>query len=90
MMNRFHTRFLGGLLVALLCLLAGASAVEAQSAQSIIRYETVHNPVVGRYGMAVSQNGLATEVGQRILQRGGNAVDAAVAMGFALAVTLPR
>ncbi len=40
--------------------------------------------------MVVSQNSIATGVGQGILARGGNAVDAAVAVGFALAVTLPR
>jgi gamma-glutamyltranspeptidase/glutathione hydrolase len=40
--------------------------------------------------MVVSQNSIATQVGQAILARGGNAVDAAVAVGFALAVTLPR
>ncbi len=40
--------------------------------------------------MVVSQNSIATSVGQGVLARGGNAVDAAVAMGFALAVTLPR
>ena len=39
--------------------------------------------------MVVSQNSIATTVGQDILARGGNAVDAAVAIGFALAVTLP-
>ena len=40
--------------------------------------------------MVVSQNFHATEVGYEILSKGGNAVDAAVAVGFALAVTLPR
>ncbi|MGB7451433.1 MAG: gamma-glutamyltransferase [Lysobacterales bacterium] len=58
--------------------------------QPIIRYNSIHHPVKGRFGMVVSQNSIATSVGQGVLARGGNAVDAAVAMGFALAVTLPR
>jgi len=58
--------------------------------QAIIRYDSIHHPVEGRFGMVVSQNALATQVGQDILAKGGNAVDAAVAVGFALAVTLPR
>ncbi len=40
--------------------------------------------------MVVSQNTHATEAGYEILSKGGNAIDASVAVGFALAVTLPR
>jgi gamma-glutamyltranspeptidase / glutathione hydrolase len=40
--------------------------------------------------MVVSQNALASEIGAQVLRDGGNAVDAAVATGLALAVTLPR
>jgi len=46
--------------------------------------------VLARNGMVVSQEKRATEIGVEILKTGGNAVDAAVAVGFALAVTLPR
>jgi len=44
---------------------------------------------VGLNGMVVSSNDLATQVGVDILKNGGNAIDAAVAVGFALAVTHP-
>ncbi|MCI1243746.1 MAG: gamma-glutamyltransferase [Acetobacter fabarum] len=46
-------------------------------------------PVPGQHGMAVSAQKLASEVGARILAKGGNAADAAVAMGYALAVVYP-
>ncbi|MEM8496613.1 MAG: gamma-glutamyltransferase [Pseudomonadota bacterium] len=61
-----------------------------QSSGAVLRYDSVHHPVIARRGMVVSQNELATKVGQQILADGGNAVDAAVGVGFALAVTLPR
>ncbi len=47
-------------------------------------------PVVAAHGMVSSQEARATRVGVDILKAGGNAIDAAVAVGFALAVTLPR
>ncbi len=72
-----------------LALLLAWQPVFAQT-QAIIRYDSIHHPVVAAGGMVVSQNEAASEVGRRILLAGGNAVDAAVAMGFALAVTLPR
>jgi gamma-glutamyltranspeptidase/glutathione hydrolase len=46
--------------------------------------------VVAHHGMVVAQEARAAKVGAAILERGGNAVDAAVATGFALAVTYPR
>ena len=47
-------------------------------------------PVIGTQGMVSSQEAIATKVGVNILKQGGNAVDAAVAVGFALAVTYPQ
>jgi gamma-glutamyltranspeptidase / glutathione hydrolase len=45
--------------------------------------------IPGRYGMVVAQERHAANIGVDILNRGGNAVDAAVAVGFAMAVTFP-
>jgi gamma-glutamyltranspeptidase/glutathione hydrolase len=48
-----------------------------------------NNAVVGKNGMVVSVDEYASQVGIEILKKGGNAVDSAVAVGFALAVTFP-
>ena len=65
------------------------SLAQTQGA-GVIRYGDVRHPVRDREGMVVSSNILASEVGARVLADGGNAVDAAVAVGFALAVVRPR
>jgi gamma-glutamyltranspeptidase / glutathione hydrolase len=46
--------------------------------------------VVAQHGMVVAQERIAAGIGADVLKRGGNAVDAAVATGFAMAVTYPR
>ncbi len=69
---------------------ARPSASAVGSGGDIVNYGQIHQPTVGRGGMVVSQSALATEVGVQILRDGGNAVDAAVAVAFAEAVTLPR
>ncbi|EHN67067.1 gamma-glutamyltransferase [Comamonas testosteroni] len=50
----------------------------------------VFHPVIAKNGMVASEQELATQIGVDILKAGGNAVDAAVAVGFALAVALPN
>lgn len=81
------------LAAGLVCGLAtGPVAAQSGSVQTgpILSGDDRFHPVVARGGMVSSQEALASGVGRDILARGGNAVDAAVAVGFALAVTLPR
>ncbi len=67
------------MLAALALLAIAAPAALAQRA-----------PIEAEHGMVVSANRLASQVGADVLKRGGNAADAAVATGIALAVAFPR
>lgn len=61
--------------------------------QAAARYDSskdIFHPIYATQGMVASEQELATQIGVDILQQGGNAVDAAVAVGFALAVVLPN
>ena len=67
-----------------------ASNADTSTLIPIIDYKERFLPVIARSGMVVGPEQLAAEVGAQILRQGGNAIDAAVASGFALAVTYPR
>ena len=72
----------------LVTLLIGSVNLSAQV--SYIDYLSPFHPTIGQSGMVVSQNQASSDIGIQILDMGGNAVDAAVAVGFSLAITLPR
>ncbi len=76
------------------CFLLPAAAPAQESripaAQGFATQGFVAQGVLAQNGMVVAQEARAARIGNDILQKGGNAVDAAVAVGFALAVTYPR
>src|ERR1700675_2347879 len=77
-------------LLSTIALLLSAYAVAQPLLESTRATIPPVTPVVARNGMVVAQESRAARIGIDILDRGGNAVDAAVAVGFALAVTYPR
>jgi gamma-glutamyltranspeptidase/glutathione hydrolase len=79
-------------LAAIALLLCGPVLAQDSPAERmpIIDFQTRFLPSVAANGMVVSPEQLAADIGVDMLRRGGNAVDAAVATGFALAVTYPR
>lgn len=67
------------------------TAPSAQAATHNYDYEmNVFRPVEAKNGMVATEQHLASQIGLEILKKGGNAVDAAVAIGFSLAVSLPN
>ena len=52
-------------------------------------FAVLHDPVVARHGMVASTSGIASRVGADVMKKGGNAVDAAVAVALTMAVTWP-
>lgn len=80
-------------LCSLLAFLPARAAQPIPTAIPAVHYDLTYDivsPVQAKNGMVASEQELATQVGLDILRRGGNAVDAGVAVGFALAVVLPN
>lgn len=82
--------YLRKLVLAVSALVLALPVPAVAQSRHLLEYPSIHSPIVGTRGMIVSQNAIASEVGAQIMRDGGNAIDAAVAIGFALAVTLPR
>src|SRR2546423_7321002 len=85
-MTRF-TRTLASL--ALACLVFAAPLHSLPSHEVDVVLAASREPVRARHGIVASTNEVASQVGVGIMKRGGNAVDAAIAVAFALAVTHP-
>ena len=66
------------------------SFAQEQSSEPLFEYSEINHPVIGSKGMVASHNALSSEITAEIMRNGGNAIDAGAALGFALAVTLPR
>lgn len=85
------TRLTGrsGCLRAFIMTLSLSTLTTPVFSQAILEGERFH-PASANHGMVATSHTLATEVALKVLEDGGNAVDAAVTAGFALAVTQPR
>ncbi len=83
--------YIRGLLILVCVLLLAPQAVAQGTATKTLASTALKSQtVIGSNGMVVTEEARATGIGVEILKKGGNAVDAAVAVGFALAVTFPN
>jgi gamma-glutamyltranspeptidase / glutathione hydrolase len=80
---------LASILLVVACCVPAAAQEQRRGFYTPPASDTIH-AVVAEHGMVVAQEKIAARLGADVLRRGGNAVDAAVATGFALAVTYPR
>src|SRR5690606_25202445 len=80
---------LPALLLAPLAACAPTSAPERVASGFVAGDPAAGVPARAQHGMVVSASAIASEVGAQVLRDGGNAIDAAIATGFALAVTYP-
>jgi gamma-glutamyltranspeptidase / glutathione hydrolase len=77
------------LLIAAFAILFANLPASAQDRSVPPPADRIHT-VAAEHGMVVAQEKIAAQIGGDILRQGGNAIDAAVATGFAMAVTYPR
>jgi gamma-glutamyltranspeptidase / glutathione hydrolase len=82
-------RILAGLMLLVACGIPAAAQEQRRSSYTPPAAGTFH-AVRAEHGMVVAQEKIAAQIGADVLKRGGNAVDAAVATGFAMAVSYPR
>src|SRR5882724_510933 len=80
---------LATILLVVACCVPAAAQEQRRGYYTPPASDAIH-AVVAEHGMVVAQEKIAARLGADVLRRGGNAVDAAVATGFALAVTYPR
>src|SRR5678815_6073615 len=90
----FRRAALSGLMALAMAAPTAWAQEEAPAAQApgitggdLIGYGSIHHPTIGRDGMVVSQNKIAARIGAEILRKGGNAVDATVAVAISETLT---